>query len=78
MSLKNAVEKAFTAKTPRAQRTPSKAKIHPCGEDANHPHFYSRSCFSYVPEWGIASLRLGGGIFIPTAFFRLSRPFLCR
>ena len=72
LNLKNAVEKAFTAKTPRPQypvgalRTYSKAKIHLFGEDTNQAHFYLCSFFS------LASLRLCGGIFILTAFFRLN------
>ena len=43
--LKNAVEKDFLAKTPRAQRTYSKAKIHPFGEDTNHTHFVQTLVF---------------------------------
>ena len=54
-NLENAVENNFTAKTPRAQRTYSKDKIHPIGEDQERTHFHSNPCFS------LASLRLGGG-----------------
>ena len=45
INLKNAVERAFLAKTPRAQRTYSKAKIHPFGEDTNHTHFVQTLVF---------------------------------
>ena len=64
MILENAVENHFTAKTPRAQRTYNRDKIHPIGEDQEHTRFHSNPCFSF------ASLRLCGGNFIPTAFFR--------
>ena len=78
---KNEVEIAFLAKTPRAQypvgafRTYSKAKIHPFGEDTNHTHFFSNSCFSYVPQRGIASLRwkfYSNCVFWMMTSFRLS------
>ena len=51
--LKNAVEKDFLAKTPRAQypvgalRTYSKAKIHPFSEDTNHTHFIQTLVFPW-------------------------------
>ena len=76
MSLENAVGNHFTAKTPRAQRTYSRDKTHPIGEDLEHTRFHSNPCFSYVPQRGIASLRLCGGSFIPTAFFRMSAMML--
>jgi hypothetical protein len=47
INLKNAVEKDFLAKTPRAQRTYSKAKIHPFGEDTNHTHFIQTLFFPW-------------------------------
>ena len=65
MILENAVENHFTAKTPRAQRTYNRDKIHPIGEDQEHTRFHSNPCFS------LAYLRLCGGSFIPTAFFRI-------
>jgi hypothetical protein len=58
INLENAVENHFTAKTPRAQRTYSRDKTHPIGEDLEHTRFHSNPCFSYVPQRGIASLRL--------------------
>ena len=76
MSLENAVENYLTAKTPRAQypvgalRTYSRDKTHPIGEDLEHTRFHSNPCFSF------ASLRLCGGSFIPTAFFRMSAMML--
>ena len=63
--LESAVENHFTAKTPRAQRTYSKDKIHPIGEGQERTHFHSNPCFS------LASSRLCGESFIPTAFFRI-------
>ncbi len=63
--LKKAVENHFTAKTPRARRTYNKDKSHTFGEDKDHTHSNSNSCFS------LASSRLCGGSFIPTAFSRL-------
>ena len=72
INLENAVKNHFTAKTPRAQRTYSKDKAHLFGEDTKHTLFYSKPCFSYVPQRGIASSRLCGGSFIPTAFSRIN------
>jgi hypothetical protein len=72
LTLKKAVENHFTAKTPRAQRTYSKDKIHLFGEGKDHMYFNSNSCFS------LASSRLCGGSLIPTSFSRLTRGrFLC-
>ncbi len=70
MSLENAVGNHFTAKTPRAQRTYSRDKTHPIGEDLEHTRFHSNPCFPF------ASLRLCGGSFIPTAFFSMSAMML--
>ena len=55
VSLKNAVEKYFTAKPQRAQRTYIKNKIHPFGEVVDHTKLNSKPCLS------LASLRLCGG-----------------
>ncbi len=49
-NLKNAVERAFLAKTPRAQRTYSKNKSHPFGpfgEAIDHLDFDSNLCISW-------------------------------
>ena len=64
--LKKAVENYFTAKTPRAQRTYRKNRIHPLGQNKAHTHFNPNNCFS------LASSRLCGGSFIPTTFFRFT------
>jgi hypothetical protein len=52
ITLKNAVEKYFTAKPQRAQRTYIKNKIHPFGEVVDHTKLNSKPCLS------LASLRL--------------------